>query len=99
MDTLLLKENNEDIRQTLKNKNIKVCGCASFENALWLDYNGSFTNLVHGVGYCDETCQATPEQVLIQFIEECDNLKFCKNIKEFITNIKEQQKLYNKHNN
>lgn len=91
MDTLILKENSEDIRQTLKNNNIKVCRCASFPNALWLDYNSSVTNLVHGVGYCDETCPATPEQVLECFIKECEEPHFCNNIQEFINEIKKQQ--------
>lgn len=92
METLILKSNNEDIRQTLKNNNIKVCRCASYENALWLNYNGSVTNLVHGVGYSDETCLAPPEQVLECFIKECDSPKFCKDITEFISEIKKQQK-------
>lgn len=95
METLILKENNKEIRQALKSNNIKVCVCTTFKNALWLDYNGSVTNLVHGVGYCDETCPAPPEQVLKCFVNECNNPKFCKDVKEFITNIKEQQKLCN----
>lgn len=92
METLILKSNSKKIRKTLRRNNIKVCICASFENALWLDYNGSVTNLVHGVGYCDETCPATPEQVLERFIKECESPHFCDNIQEFISEIKKQQK-------
>ena len=91
METLILKNNNEEIRQALKSNNIKVCICAAFENALWLDYNDSVTNLVHGVGYSDETCPATPEQVLECFIKECESPHFCNNIQEFVKEIKKQQ--------
>lgn len=91
METLILKSNNKDIRQTLRNNNIKVCRCAAFPNSLWLTYDNSVTNLVHGVGYCDETCPATPEQVLKRFIKECESPHFCNNIQEFINEIKQQQ--------
>ena len=64
METLILKSNSKKIRQTLRKNHIKVCRCAAFPNSLWLDYNDSVTNLVHRVGYSDETCPATPEQVI-----------------------------------
>lgn len=91
METLILKSNSKKIRRTLRKNHIKVCICAAFPNALWLNYNDSITNLVHGVGYSDETCPETPEQVLECFIKECESPHFCNNIQEFINEIKKQQ--------
>lgn len=91
METLILKSNSKETRRTLRKNHIKVCKCAAFPDALWLDYNDSVTNLVHGVGYCDETCPATPEQVILQFIKECEEPHFCNNIQDFINEIKKQQ--------
>lgn len=91
MKTLILKDNSKDIISKLKEAGINCCTCCTF-NAPWLEFNFGVTNLVHGVGYPDEDEGTTSEQELERFVAECKNPYYCKDVEEFITKIKEQQK-------
>lgn len=91
MKTLILKDNNDDIISKLKEAEINCCSCCTFP-APWLDFNFGVTNLVHGVGYPDEDEGTTSEQELERFVAECKDPYYCKDVEEFITKIKEQQK-------
>ena len=91
MKTLILKDNSKDIISKLKEAGINCCVCCTF-NAPWLDFNFGVTNLVHGVGYHDEDEGTTSEQELERFVAECKDPYYCKDVEEFITKIKEQQK-------
>lgn len=88
--TFVLKENNEVIRQAILRAGIKVCICARFNNACWLDYNVGITDSVHGIGYATEDSedQAT---VLDFFVSENPNAVYCSDVDEFIAKIKEAE--------
>lgn len=89
-ETYVLKENNETIRQKIKDAGIYVCHCASFVDACWLDYSTRVNNGVHGVGYYgEENGTHSQEEELARFITECEHLIYCKDVDEFITKIKE----------
>lgn len=90
--TFVLKDNSEEIRKTIEDAGIRVCICASFENACWLDYHTSIANGVHGVGYYGgETDTNSQEEVLARFVSECKDMVVCKDVDEFIANIKEYE--------
>jgi hypothetical protein len=92
MQTLILKENNSLIREKLLAAGIKCCECCEFK-APWLNYNHAITHLVHGVGYPsgdDDT--TTEEQRLAYYVKEGKDFYYCKDVEEFISKIKEQQK-------
>lgn len=91
MKTLILKDNGEDIVSKLKEAGINCCTCCTYP-APWLDFNFGVTNLVHGVGYPDEDEGTTSEQELERFVAECKDPYYCKDIEEFIAEIKKQQK-------
>lgn len=88
--TFILKQNSEVIRQKIKDAGIRVCICASFKDACWLDYSTVVANGVHGVGYFGEEVEThSVEEELARFLAECKNPIFCKDVDEFIRLIKE----------
>lgn len=92
MQTLILKENNPQIRENLLAAGIKCCECCEFKTP-WLNYDHTINQLVHGVGYPnDDKDTSTEEQRLKCYVKECKNPYYCKSIEEFINKIKEQQK-------
>lgn len=92
MQTLILKENNPQIREKLLAAGIECCECCEFK-APWLNYNRAITPLVHSVGYpSDAEDTTTEEQRLDCYVKECKDPYYCKDIEEFINKIKEQQK-------
>lgn len=92
MKTLILKENNPQIREKLLTAGIKCCKCCELQ-APWLNYNHSITPFVHGVGYPeDENDTTTEEQRLDCYVKECKDPYYCESIEEFISKVKEQQK-------
>lgn len=46
----VLKDNSPEIREEIRKSGIDVCFCASFDEAIWLDYN-TLVGSVHGIGY------------------------------------------------
>lgn len=94
--TIILKENNEAIRNKIREAGIDVCCCAKFYDADWLDYHPSITKSVHGVGYPYEGM--TKEQTLALYLEECKDAVYCKDVDEFIYRIKcEERKIILSH--
>lgn len=88
--TYYLKDNNEIIRQKIKDAGIDVCICTEFDDACWLDYSTEVDNGVHGVGYFGEEIGAKSQQeVLDMFLSQCHDLVECKNVEEFIEKIKQ----------
>ena len=88
--TFIFKQNSEEIRQRIKDAEIRVCVCASFKDACWLDYSTRVNNGVHGVGfYGEEDETRSQEEELARFLAECRKPIFCKDVDEFIRLIKE----------
>lgn len=89
METLILKENNAEIRKAITDSGINCCPCCTFEGASWLDYKYSITDKVHGVGYWYDGSSSKEE--IERFVKECKEPYYCKDVNEFINKIKEQQ--------
>ena len=85
--TFILKENSESIRKKITDAGIRVCICASFVDADWLDYSTVVANGVHGNGYPYEGM--TKEETRALFLHEVKNPIWCKDVEEFIRLIKE----------
>ena len=85
--TFILKENSESIRKKITDAGIRVCICASFVDADWLDYSTVVDNGVHGNGYPYEGM--TKEETRAMFLHEVKNPIWCKDVEEFIRLIKE----------
>jgi len=85
--TFILKENSEVIRKKIADAGIRVCICASFVDADWLDYSTVVANGVHGNGYPYEGM--TNEETRAMFLHEVQNPVYCKDVEEFIRLIKE----------
>ena len=90
MKTLILKEHNKEIVKQLIAAGIPCCTCVDFFDAPWLEYNHGVTEYVH-VGYPDNDEGTTSEQELKRFVSECKDPYYCKNVEEFINEIKKQQ--------
>ena len=88
-NTLILKENSEEIRQKIKDAGIDVCWCASHIDADWLDFCVNIQNGVHGNGYAYEGM--TKEQTRAMFLDEDEPILYCKDVDEFISEIKKSQ--------
>lgn len=89
--TILLKQNSEAIRESIRQAGIKLCECTRFVDAVWLDYNPGVTDSVHGLGY---PMEGMTKEETIAFIEHEWSLYGtrvveCKDVEEFITKIKE----------
>ena len=85
--TFILKENSESIRKKITDAGIRVCICASFVDADWLDYSTVVANGVHGNGYPYEGM--TKEETRALFLHEVQNPVYCNDVGEFIRLIKE----------
>lgn len=83
--TIVLKQNSEAIRKKIEEAGIGLCPCASFEKSVWLDYS-DITPKVHGVGYPFE--YETQEENLKRFVKEVTNPVWCKDVEQFIKEIK-----------
>ena len=84
---LILRANNEEIRQALKAAGIEVCVCASFVDAVWLHYLPE-TNSVHGVGYYGEENETrSVAEEIGSFILDCKEPYLCRDVEEFIDKI------------
>ena len=91
--TIILKENSQAIRERIKEAGIKVCICAGFKDACWLDYHPGITDEVHGVGYYGEEMGTTSQaEECARFLAECRAPVICANVDEFIEKIKETEK-------
>ena len=89
---ILLKQNNKVIIDKLKASDIRVCICAEFNESVWIHYS-TLTNSVHGIGYPIECYpDATPDEMCKYYLGEstCDIIE-CKDIDEFINQIKKYQ--------
>lgn len=87
--TLVLKDNSEEIRQKIRDAGINVCWCASHVDADWLDFSVDDQNGVHGNGYAYEGM--TKEQTRELFLHEDEPILWCKDVDEFISEIKKSQ--------
>ena len=85
--TFILNENSESIRKKITDAGIRVCICASFAGADWLDFSTTVNNGVHGVGYPYEGM--TKDETLALYQHEVKNHIWCKDVDEFINLIKE----------
>lgn len=91
--TIVLKQNNEIIRQKIIKAGIEVCRCAWFTNACWLDYNVGITDSVHGVGYYgDDNETHSQKEELARFVAENKDIVYCDSVDSFIATIKELTK-------
>lgn len=87
---LVLKENTLEIRNLLKEAGIIPCICTEFKDAAWLDYTGATFNMVHGVGYYDKDFGTNSvKEELERFVSENMDIVYCKDVNEFINQIKE----------
>ena len=84
----ILKDNNEAIREKIRNAGIDVCFCSSFSDADWLDYH-TVVGTVHGNGYPYEGM--TKEETRALFLHEVKNPVWCKDVDEFIERILEYE--------
>lgn len=90
--TIVLKQNNKDIRDAINAAGIGLCLCTEFANAVWLIYSGVTTD-VHGLGYSDEVDgNRSVDEVIKCFQAENKDIVYCKDVKEFIETIKQQAK-------
>lgn len=90
--TIVLKQNNKDIREAINATGIVLCDCTKFVNAVWLTYTGITTD-VHGLGYSDEVDgNRSVNEVIKRFQAENKDIVYCKDVKEFIETIKQQAK-------
>lgn len=90
--TYVYKHNTETVRNALEKAGIKLCQCCSFKNAVWLSFSG-VTDMVHGVGYSDETDgNRTVDEVLTWFKKDCNDIYYCNSIRTFINSIKTMQR-------
>ena len=88
--TYILTDNNKKIRAAIEKAGIYVCPCASFENAVWLDYSTTIGRGVHGKGYYGkEMGTKSIQEELASFLRDCDYPYFCLSVQEFIKKIKE----------
>ena len=87
--TIILKDNNVEIRRKIVDAGIKLCPCAEFVDSDWLDYNPGITEFVHGVGSPYEGM--TKEDTRAQFLFELKDPVWCENVDEFIDKIKENR--------
>ena len=88
--TFILKKNSGKIRRRIVQNGIHICSCATFKNAVWLDYSTVVANGVHGIGYFGEEVEThSVEEELARFLAECKKPIFCKDVDEFISLIKE----------
>lgn len=87
--TLVLKENSEEIRNKIRDAGIDVCWCACHVDADWLDFGVNIQNGVHGNGYAYEGM--TKEQTRAVFLDEDEPILWCKDVDEFIKEIKKSQ--------
>lgn len=91
MATLVLKNNSPEIRDKIKAYGIEVCPCAEFRDSVWLDYSG--INGVHGVGYySEEVGTKSVQEELDRFVAENKDIKYCKDVDEFINEIGNSKK-------
>lgn len=53
---VFIKDNSPEIRKKLKDSGFLICGCAEFEDSVWLDYHpdSKFPYDIHGDGYSDD---------------------------------------------
>lgn len=90
--TIVLKENNKDIRDAINAAEIGLCPCTEFANAVWLTYSEVTTD-VHGLGYSDEVDgNRSVDEVIKCFQAETKDIVYCQDVKEFIETIKQQAK-------
>lgn len=87
--TFILKENSEEIRKKIADAGLGVCDCASFPDADWLTYSTLEKNSVHGDGYPAEGM--TKEETRALFLHEVKHPVYCKDVYEFIEEIKKSQ--------
>ena len=89
---ILLKQNSRDIIDKLKASDIDVCICAKFDDSIWIHYS-ILTNSIHVIGYPNEDYpNDTPEEICNHYLEEStSNIIECKDIDEFINEIKKYQ--------
>lgn len=90
---ILLRQNTAAIRKAIKRAGIKMCVCCTFKKSCWLDYYAELGD-VHGVGYPFEgmTSEATLAMVEYEWKKYNTEVVECKNVGEFIENIKEEQR-------
>lgn len=75
--TIVLKENNKDIREAINVAAIELCHCTKFANAVWLIYSGVTTD-VHGLGYSDEVDDnRSVDEVIKCFQDENKDIVYC----------------------
>lgn len=90
---ILLKQNSLEIRKKIEEAGIRVCICAGFEDAVWLDYNVGLNAFyaVHGIGYhdYDETLEGNLAFYEYEIKKYGMTVIECKDVDEFITKIKE----------
>ena len=62
-----IRKNTPGLRENLEKLGYKICPCALFYDACWLDTN---LDTVHGIGYSDETYPLPQEEQLKRFLAE-----------------------------
>ena len=62
-----IRKNTPELREKLEKLGYKICPCALFYDACWLDTN---VDTVHGIGYSDETYPLPQEEQLKRFLKE-----------------------------
>ena len=62
-----IRKNTPELREKLEKLGYKICPCAYFYDACWLDTN---VDTIHGIGYADETYPISQEEQLKRFLAE-----------------------------
>jgi hypothetical protein len=91
--TLVFNKNSEEIRKKIEDAGIKLCQCASFVDACWLDYNHGVTDSVHGVGYPYEN--ESQAEALARFLYEIKEAHVYSDVEKFIKAVKAVQAFEN----
>lgn len=97
---IFLRANTEEIRTRLKNEGFRVCCCAEFDGAIWLDgchWDDCDHVDVHGVGCSDESDEywnQPPDVVVERTLEDerdCGNkIVDCgTDVDRFVTELKQ----------
>lgn len=89
--TIYLSNNNEEIREKLRNLGFSLCICTEFENNPWLYFNGMSTD-IHGAGV-GHNAEFNPlplkrlKEEIISVAKQGEKVIICNSIEDFVKEI------------
>lgn len=89
--TIYLSNNNEEIREKLKNLGFSLCICTEFEDNPWLYFNGMSTD-IHGAGV-GHNAESNPlplkklKEEIISVAKQGEKVIICNSVDDFVKEI------------